>query len=135
MISIQKDLDALRLRFFSAFSTSDPQVLWLGKPTTNPDESKPYCRYVVEPGERAKVEQGATTSWLQLGLVTLTVTVPKGVGLAIGYDMRDRFAGLFNNWVSADRALVIGSSSDSLTETDTHIHLRIRFRWESFRSE
>ncbi|PZT92457.1 hypothetical protein [Sphingomonas sp.] len=131
---IQQDLTALRARFFSAFDAQDAQVLWQGKPTINLNETKPYSRLLIEPGARELVEMGNSRTYLQLGLITLSITIPKGVGLAVGYDLRDKFDNLFRDWRSADRAISIRGSSDTLTENDTHFILRIRFRWESFRT-
>lgn len=131
---IQQDISILRARFFTAFSADDPQVLWLGKPSTNVNEAKPYCRLVIEPGASELVEQGVSRTYLQLGLITLSVTIPKGVGLTVGYDIRDKFAILFRDWHSADRAITVSGSTDTITETDTHVFLRIRFAWESFRT-
>lgn len=131
---IQADISVLRARFFTQFDANDPQVLWVGK-SQNVDESKPYVRLVIEPGACELVEKGETKTHLQLGLVSLFVTIPKGVGLGQGYTLRDKFANLFRDWVSGDRALVIKGSNDlPIRETDTHIVLGIRFRWESFRS-
>lgn len=132
---IQSDISILRARFFTQFDPNDAQVLWIGKKAQNVNESIPYCRLVIEPGACELVEKGETRTHLQLGLVSLFITIPKGVGLGQGYTLRDKFSALFRDWVSDDRALVIGGSTDlPIRETDTHIVLGIRFRWESFRS-
>lgn len=131
---IQADLAALRARFFTAFPADDRQVTWMGKPTVNPDESKPYCRLVIEPGAADIVEKGILKTYLTIGVITLTITVPKGTGLAAGYDIRDKFVTLFRDWRSSDGALSMGEINDgAITEDDTSIKLRVRIRWESFR--
>lgn len=132
---IQSDISILRARFFTQFNPDDAQVAWVGKKSQNIDESKPHVRLVIEPGACELVEKGEQKTHLQLGLVSLFITIPKGVGLAQGYTLRDKFAALFRDWASDDRALVIGGSTDlPIRETDTHVILGIRFRWESFRS-
>lgn len=132
---IETDIKSLRARFFTQFSTSDPQVLWLGKKPLNINEAEPFVTFSVEPGACELVEKGVTRTHLQLGLVSLFVSVPKGTGLGEGYKLRDKFVALFRNWVSDDKALVIRGSTDlPIRETDTHLILGVRFRWDSTRS-
>lgn len=132
---IQSDLAALRAQFFTAFAQNDPQITWLGKAGINPNDAKPWGRLVIEPGANDVVEQGLSKGRLQLGLITFTVTIPKGVGTAVGYDMRDKFVACFRDWRSEDDAIKIKDSFDTLTEEDKSIKLRVRFRWESFRRD
>lgn len=132
---IELDLTALRTRFFSDFGANDPQVTWLGKPNDASDQTKPWCRFVIEPGAGRYIEQGGPSKlYEQQGVITLSVYVPKNKGEAQGYALIEKFADLFRDWSTADGALYMGASRrSSPAEVDNSILYRIRFDWTSHR--
>lgn len=132
---IELDKAALHARFLTEFDPADPQVSWMGKPTGKPDESKPYAYMIVEPGHRFRYELGVRPGWEQHGVITFSVTFPKGTGDAAAYRMQKRFDDLFRDWVSADQALVMGPSRGDISEADKSYTITLRFDWKSQRKE
>ena len=74
------DETALTDRFLSVFDAASSQVLTLNKPTTAVNKSKPWVRFSVSLGARARQTTGPNPTHLQLGGIYLQVFVPKSLG-------------------------------------------------------
>lgn len=129
------DETQLTARFREGFDTKSNQVLTLNKPTTVVDEKKPWVRFSVSLGDRARAEIGSNPEFLQLGGVYLQVFVPKTLGVNGGDELIERFDNLFCEWRSADGAIQIGSQTRLMTDDPKkdHYEHRIRFSFESLR--
>ena len=123
----------LLANFREGFDLRSNQVLTLDKPSTNVDESKPWCRFSIQPGDKVRTENGGNPTYLQLGGIFLQVFVPKKMGASAGNDLIEQFENLFTDWTSSDGALVVKRMTRRLEERpDMYVHV-IRFAYESLR--
>lgn len=127
------DESQLTARFKERFDTKSNQVLTLNKPSTTVDKNKVWVRFSVSLGSRARVENGANPTMLQLGGVYLQVFVPKSLGANGGDADIQAFDDLFCEWTSPDGALQIGTMDRSRSEEADHYQHTIRFAFAAKR--
>lgn len=127
------DETVLTDRFLSVFDAASSQVLTLNKPTTTVDKNKPWVRFSVSHGARARQTTGPNPTHLQLGGIYLQVFVPKSLGASGGDDLIAKFDDLFCDWQSDDGAIEIGRMERSRSEEKDLWQHTIRFSFQSKR--
>ncbi len=109
------DIDALNAKFWAtplsykdgsgvAQTLTPDQKLVENGPTQELDETKPFVRWTINPGEskRTAVSPALFTS---IGTATLQVFIPKGKGVALGTDIKSAFENAFRDWRSNDKTV------------------------------
>lgn len=130
---LQLDIDALNARFASGMDADALQVLVENQPKQDIDETRIYCRWVIEPGDSQCVQTGLQKSYIQLGVATLQIIVPQGTYMDDGYAVRTHFTDLFRGWRSADKALTVYQIKNETPRRDGYAEINCRIMWESLR--
>lgn len=103
------DFAALRERFVTEWD-DEIATFFANEEAEDPDESEPYVRFSVNPGNRAPYLSGDDPVFSQLGRIWLQIFMPKNRGTVEAYDLADQFIAIFNGWKSADGAIRIYQS-------------------------
>lgn len=103
------DFAALRERFVTEWD-DEIATFFANEEAEDPDESEPYVRFSVNPGNRAPYLGGSDPMDSQLGRIWLQIFMPKNRGTVEAYDLADRFIAIFKGWRSDDDAIRIYQS-------------------------
>lgn len=126
------DFEALRARFATEWDDPVP-TYFANEEAGDPDESEPYVRFSVIPGNAAPYMISGVTS--QLGRVWLQIFMPKNRGTVEAYDLADRFVGIFKGWRSDDGCLRIYESDTSPQPSGENgmYQVNVSIRYEALR--
>ena len=137
------DIDAINAKFFAVPLTykdsknvtqtlAPNQLLVENGPTENVDETKPWVRWTINPGEskRTAVSPALFTS---LGTATLQVFAPKGTGVGVAIDIKSAFENAFRDWRSPDKCLRIYKMSSTKGTDKDFLQINVTVYYESKR--
>lgn len=117
----------------NSVTLSDDQKLVQNAPSVNLDETKPWVKFSVVPGDSAIDATGTVPTYQQLGTAFLRIFVPKGMGIGAAKEMRDQFAAAFRGWKSPDGHCHSYRLGFNTYETDASAEVRVTVFWESWR--
>lgn len=137
------DIDALNAKFWSTALTykdeaGTTQTLPVGQklvenqPDEELDETKPWVRWTITPGE-SKITQVSPALFTSLGTATLQIFVPKGKGTGAAIDIKEVFQNSFRQWRSTDKALRIYKMSDGKGAGKDYLEVTVTVFYESKR--
>lgn len=112
---------------------NDDQKLVANQPIQSVDETKPWIKFAITPGDSAIDATGSTPTYQQLGTAFLNIYVPVGTGMSAAKEMRDQFASAFRGWTSDDGHCSCYKLGFNTSETDTYAHVKVTVFWESLR--
>lgn len=95
------DFEAIRERFVTEWNDAVP-TYFANEEAEDPDESQPYVRFSINPGNEARYLGGEPPTYSQLGRIWLQIFMPKNYGTVDGYDLADTFKAIFRKWKSDD---------------------------------
>lgn len=136
-MSLALDFAALRERFLEEWD--DPvHTIFANEEAEDPDETVPYVRFSINPGNRAAILGGDQRIVSQLGRVWLQIFLPKNFGTVDAYDLADRFIAIFQKWRSDDGCVRTNGEADTQQqpagENGTY-QVNVSIPWESLRRE
>lgn len=110
------------------------QVLVENSPATDLDETAPWVRWSIAPGESKPKITGTPVTYLSLGNAYLQVFIPKDMGATIAQDIIESFHAAFRNWRSADKKLkIVGVGQIKVPNKDFY-QVNASIKYESLRS-
>lgn len=101
-MSLTLDIATIRERFIAEWDDEAVQTIHANE-GVDPDETKPYVRFIINPGAKRLIARPSVYS--QLGRVWLQILVPAGNGDADAYELADKFIAVFHEWRSEDGCL------------------------------
>lgn len=111
---------------------ADSQILVENQPDDDIDESKPWVRWTINPGESKLIQTGPKL-YKNLGIATLQVFVPKGQGTGAATDIREAFNTAFREWRSPDQKLKVYKLSNTKGSGDDYLQVNANLFYESHR--
>lgn len=112
---------------------SDDQKLVVNQPSQSIDETQPWVRFSIVPGDCKMDASGTQPVYHQLGTAFLNIYSPLGTGLSAGKQMRDQFATAFRNWTSPNGHCWEYRTGFNYFEGDTFSQIKVTVYWESLR--
>ena len=112
---------------------SDERKLVVNQPSENIDDTQPWVRFTILPGDSQMDATGTIPTYQQLGTAVLQVFAPKGTGLSAAREIRDQFIAAFRNWTSPDGHCHTYRVNNNVVEQDAYVQLNVTVFWESLR--
>lgn len=112
---------------------SDDQKLVVNQPSQQLDDTQPWVRFSIVPGDSQMDATGTQPVYHQLGTAFLNIYAPLGTGLGAAKQMRDQFASAFRNWTSPDGHCSEYKTGFNYFEADTYSQIKVTIFWESLR--
>jgi len=112
---------------------SATQRLLQNQPKINLDETKPWVRFTISPGDSEQDTLELNPAYKQLGTAYLQVFAPKGTGMGAARQIRDKFAAAFRGWTSPDGYTSVDRIGYTTVDQDAYTQINVTVSWESNR--
>lgn len=112
---------------------SATQRLVQNQPKTNLDETLPWVRFWISPGDSEQDTLEINPAYLQLGVAYLQVFAPKGTGMGAARQIRDKFVASFRGWTSADGYTSVSRIGYQTIDQTDYTQINVTVTWESKR--
>lgn len=112
---------------------TDDQKLVVNQPNADIDETKPWVKFAVVPGDSALDATGTNPTYKQVGSAVLNIFVPNGFGLSAAKQLRDQFTVKFRAWTSDDGRCSVFYIGNNTVENTSNTQVRVTAMWESLR--
>lgn len=105
----------------------------MNQPSQNIDDTKPWVKFNIVPGDSAIDATGTVPFYRQLGTAFLNINVPTGYGMNAAKEMRDQFTSAFRGWKSEDGHCSCYKLGVNTFEQETYAQIKVTVYWESLR--
>ncbi|MFZ4165310.1 hypothetical protein [Brevundimonas sp. NPDC058933] len=132
-MSLYLDLDAIRTHFVDSWDFDTIQTVMANGEALDLKEDEPAVRFSINPGTRRLI--GGDRLYQQLGRVWLQIFVPKQQGAMMGFDLADKFTGLYRHWQSEDGCVRIeGEHVEQIPNGENgYFQVNVSVEWRSVR--
>ena len=136
---INDDLDKVTNAIVDLFDTSLSDVILAleNQPSQQEPINSVWCRFVNRPNTKGQTTLGITPVFEQLGLSTLQIFVPLGMGEALGYDVAETVDATMRKWTSSDKRMRVYSTeyrSIPATQKSPYFQINYTMYWRSKQS-
>lgn len=97
------------------------------------DETQPWVRFTISPGESQIDATGTIPTYKQLGTAYLQVFAPKGTGMSAARELRDQMANAFRGWFSPDGCCHVYKVGFTTVDQSAYTQVNVAVSWESLR--
>lgn len=112
---------------------ADEQRLVENQPKENVDETQPWVRFTISPGDSQQETLELIPAYTQLGMAYLQVFAPKGTGMGAAREIRDQFVAAYRGWKSDDEYTFVDGVGFKNVDQPAYAQINVSVSWQSMR--